>query len=571
MRKSFLQALPALACSLAALTGPSAASAAGTITVDQTIEQQCTYGMQGTFAAFSLPIRVQFTVPQTLLRGETLSIDQRRVSLPSPSALYAAVRERSDSGLIAQFQGGGRYRGASVAITGNDPVLVAPDIGATWNTPGSGPAVLAGPTNGGFGPALPGLDVPVGDVAVHYTGYDAYVSVGESDFFRGYDLKCKPAAPVLLATIAVSNEPGPPIVDALSDLQSPLVGGATVRLQGRNFNGADAVSFGGIAATSFSVKSDTVIDAAVPAHAAGTDLQVAVSRSGQSSADTPADDFDFVSPPAAGSFDTLLQLTCTDNYVTPRTHTVGLRLRGKVPASVQPGTTFAFSDLRATVLSNETTMSYGRPVARYAYNHLGPIQVALQGATTTSGALGDGWLSSAQRRTQFGEPVALEGAFDQPWAVPQPPNAITAAAAAGGEVVVSFADARPIYFGEYGGGSSAFGPQMKSCAIAEGSGSGVIARIPVRLPPVDQSPVVTKVTGFVVARVGGIVGVTGQRLTGGKVRIGGRTAARIATIGSTIYVAAPALAAGTYEVVVTTPQGTSAATAATNLKYPRLF
>ncbi|MBJ7472852.1 MAG: IPT/TIG domain-containing protein, partial [Solirubrobacteraceae bacterium] len=253
------------------------------------------------------------------------------------------------------------------------------------------------------------------------------------------------------------------------------------------------------------------------------------------------------------------------------TFDVGLRLRGKVPANVQPGTTFAVSDLRATILFDAAVMTYGRPEPRFADGYLTPVKVALQGATATASELGDGYLRSAARRAQFGQPVAFEGAFDKPWATPQPPNTITAAAPAGGEVVVSFADARPIVFGEYGGGGSAYGPQMQSCALAPGSGSGVIARIPVGTAPVDQKPVVTKVSGGIFAGVGGLVTITGQRLAGGSVRIGGRAATKLATVGNTLYVWAPALGAGTYDVVVTTSKGASAVTPASKLRYARLF
>lgn len=575
MRKSH-SLLRSAFCAAAILATPMSASAAGTFSVDRTIEQQCSYAPEYTSEApkkLSMPIRLELTVPQSLKRGEPLVIDQRRVSLSSLGALYDAVdAPGSERDYRVTFSGGGQYRGALVSITGgSSPIHVAPDLSANWNLGSDGPASIVGPKDGGLAPALSGIDVPSGDVAITYTGYTASIALGRYDYFYSYKLTCEPAAPVVLATVPVSTEPGPPVVDALSDLQSPLAGGDTIRIQGHNLTGADAVTFGGTPATSFAVKNDGVIEAKVPAHTAVTDAQVQVSRGGNASIDTDADDFDFVAPAAPGNFDVLLNLTCTDSYVTPRTHSVGLRLRGKVPANVQPGATFSLTDLHAGLLFDAKSMTFGRPESRWAYGYLSELGVAIQGATTATGRLGDGWLKSPLRRVQFGEPAAFEGAFDQPRGTPQPPNTITASAPAGGEVVVSFAEAEPIAFGEYGGGEYAGGPQMQSCVVTAGSGDGVIARIPVGAAPVDQKPVVTKVSGVVFAGVGGVVAVTGQRLNGGSVRIGGRSAARLFTVGSTTYVSAPALPAGTYDVVVTTAKGSSAVTAASKLRYPRVI
>lgn len=574
MRKLLSALPPLLACASFAM--PAAATAAGTITVDRTIEQTCTYGIPApgrTLETLSLPIRLQFTVPETLQAGEPLVIDQRRVSLSSLADLYATIaRTKPSSGLRASFGGGGPYSGPTVGVTGvADPIRIGTRLGASWITGTPGPAEIAAPDDGTFGPALPGIDVPRGAVNVTYTGFDASVALQIYDLVYGYPVTCKPAAPVVLATVQVSEQPGPPAVDALSDLQSPPAGGATIRIQGRNLTGADAVSFGGTPATSFSVVRDGVIDAVVPAHTAAPDVQVQVRRGSASSADTEADDFDYVGAPAPGRFDVQVALTCTEDRVPPRVRTVGLRLRGKVPTSVEPGSTFAATDLHATLLFDGETMTDDLGRARYAEGSLGPVEIGLQGATAPTGKLGDGYFDSTSRRVISGEPVAFEGDFDGVWSSPVPPNTITAAAPASGEVVLSFGEPRPGIFAVYGGGASASGPRFSGCSVVPSSGDGVIARVPVGAPAVDQRPVVNKVSAIAFAKIGGIVSISGQRLAGAKVKIGGRSAARIATVGSTVFVSAPALPAGVYDVVVTTSAGTSLVTAKSKVLYRPLF
>jgi Autotransporter beta-domain/IPT/TIG domain len=67
-----------------------------------------------------------------------------------------------------------------------------------------------------------------------------------------------------------------PIINSITPNTGSTAGGTSVRIFGQYFTGATAVSIGGTAVTSFTIASDTEIDATTGAHAAGTGLSVQV-------------------------------------------------------------------------------------------------------------------------------------------------------------------------------------------------------------------------------------------------------------------------------------------------------
>lgn len=81
-----------------------------------------------------------------------------------------------------------------------------------------------------------------------------------------------------------------PVVSALSPTGGTTAGGTLVTVKGRKLTGATAVTFGGTAATSFTVVDDTRIVATSPAHVAGS-VDVLVTTPGGTSANTTADDY----------------------------------------------------------------------------------------------------------------------------------------------------------------------------------------------------------------------------------------------------------------------------------------
>ncbi|MDQ6937760.1 MAG: SBBP repeat-containing protein, partial [Actinomycetota bacterium] len=103
---------------------------------------------------------------------------------------------------------------------------------------------------------------------------NAYIA-GRSDFFSPSSFPIKNAFQPLNGGFAnafaamIGSAPTAVLVNSLRSRGGPVVGGTTVVLSGTGFTGATAVSFGGTAAASFTVNSDTQITAVSPAHAAG--------------------------------------------------------------------------------------------------------------------------------------------------------------------------------------------------------------------------------------------------------------------------------------------------------------
>ncbi len=91
-----------------------------------------------------------------------------------------------------------------------------------------------------------------------------------------------------------------PAITGLSPSSGTTAGGTSVVITGSGFaglSGAGAVTFGGTAAKSYTVNSDTKITAVSPARSAGP-VRVQVVALGGTTLDTSADDYMFVAPPA---------------------------------------------------------------------------------------------------------------------------------------------------------------------------------------------------------------------------------------------------------------------------------
>jgi IPT/TIG domain/Bacterial Ig-like domain (group 3)/Dockerin type I domain len=92
----------------------------------------------------------------------------------------------------------------------------------------------------------------------------------------------------------------PPTVTSVSPSSGPAAGGTSVIITGTGFTGATAVDFGGAAATSFMVNSDTQITAVDPAGTGVVDVTVTIPVGGTSATST-ADQFTYVAAPTVTS------------------------------------------------------------------------------------------------------------------------------------------------------------------------------------------------------------------------------------------------------------------------------
>jgi hypothetical protein len=148
---------------------------------------------------------------------------------------------------------------------------------ANWSTTAGsdGSAGMAYDLDGGTGSSV--------DPAVFATTTDAY-------WYAGH--------------IALAPQPAP-AVTSLDVTSGSENGGTAVTITGTSFYGvvpASGVTFGGTAATSVVVVSDTSITCVTPAHAVGSDLQTQVTGPGGASSDVAGDNFTFTAA-VAGGFD----------------------------------------------------------------------------------------------------------------------------------------------------------------------------------------------------------------------------------------------------------------------------
>jgi alpha-tubulin suppressor-like RCC1 family protein len=93
--------------------------------------------------------------------------------------------------------------------------------------------------------------------------------------------------------VAFPRQGRAPTVTGVSPSTGPAAGGTLVTVSGRGFTGAIAVDFGGAAAASFSVVSDSQLTAVSPAGKPGT-VDATVTTDGGTSVASPADQFGYL-------------------------------------------------------------------------------------------------------------------------------------------------------------------------------------------------------------------------------------------------------------------------------------
>ncbi len=335
-----------------------------------------------------------------------------------------------------------------------------------------------------------------------------------------------------------------PVVSSLSTSTGSTAGGTSVTISGSNFSAATAVSFGGIAAASFTINGPGSIVAVAPAHAAGV-VDVQVTTSGGTSAASPSDQFTFQSPaPVVSSLSASTGSTAGGTSVT---------ISG---SNFSAATAVSFGGIAA---ASFTVNGSGSIVAVAPAHAAGVVDVQV----TTSGGT-----SATSPSDQF--------TFQSPAPVVSSLSASTGSTSGGTSVTISgsnFSGATAVSFGGVTAASFTVNGSGSIVAVAPAHAAGVVdVQVTTSggtsaTSPSDQftfqtpAPVVSSLSVSTGPAAGGTsVTISGSNLSGATaVSFGGVAATSFTVNGSGMILAvAPAHAAGVVDVQVTTSGGTSA-------------
>lgn len=172
--------------------------------------------------------------------------------------------------------------------------------------------------------------------------YDFYVSVYDANSLL---------AGVAHYTLDVAG--GGPTLTGVSPSSGSTAGGTSVTLSGSGFTGVTGVTFGGTAASSFTVNSVNQITATAPSHPAGT-VDVVVNATGGASAVSPASRYTYLAPPNSGAVSATLAANSNNNPIT-------LNISGGAATSVA----VASAASHGTAVASGTSISY-TPTSGYS-------------------------------------------------------------------------------------------------------------------------------------------------------------------------------------------------------------
>jgi hypothetical protein len=191
-------------------------------------------------------------------------------------------------------------------------ILEPPAIGTKYTFVASGPPQKA-PAVGINAIALPQpLPIKAGDI-IAYDCPAGAPSAGILNGMPGSKMGFFAPPPADGAIIAPSNQlagqeqlfnadvVGQPSLAAVAPATAPLAGGTAVTLSGTRLGEVTGVSFGGVAASAFTVLSETELRATAPPHAAGT-VDVQVTNAAGASAVGPGAAFTYIGPPTVAGF-----------------------------------------------------------------------------------------------------------------------------------------------------------------------------------------------------------------------------------------------------------------------------
>ncbi|WDQ35456.1 IPT/TIG domain-containing protein [Paenibacillus marchantiae] len=338
-----------------------------------------------------------------------------------------------------------------------------------------------------------------------------------------------------------------PTIVGLSPISGPTSGGTTVTLTGTNLTGATAVKFGATSA-SYTVNSATSITAIAPAGSAGT-IDVTVMTSGGTSATSAADQYTYLAEPTITSMSPTSGPTSGGTIVT---------LTG---TNLTDATAVKFG---ATAAASYTVNSATQITATAPVGSAGTVDVTV----TTSG--GTSATSAADQYTYLAEPTITN-------------MSPTSGPTSGGTIVTltgtNLTRTTGVTFGGRAATSYTVNSAMQIMATAPAGSAGTV-NIVVTTPGGTATlmggytyfmaePTITSVSPTSGPTSGGmIVTLTGTNLTDATaVKFGATAASYTVNSATQITAIAPAGSAGTIDVTVTTPGGTSATSAADQYTY----
>ena len=340
-----------------------------------------------------------------------------------------------------------------------------------------------------------------------------------------------------------------PAVGSVNRPSGPTAGGNLVAITGTNLAQVSAVSFGGTPAASFLSLGNTLLSAAVPPGAAGT-VDVTVTTPGGTSATGANDQYTYVAQPVVTGVGPGAGPTAGGTSVTiTGTHLTGALSASFAGTSVPIASIVSDSEVTATAppgaagTVDVTVTTAGGPSATSAadaYIYVAAPNVA--GLTPASGPTGGGTPVIISGTNLAGASAVTFGATAATGFVVNSASKITAIAPPGsvGAVDVTVTTA---------GGTSATGAADQYSYTLAPSVTAI-------------SPAGGPTSG------GNMVTITGANLGGAtSVRFGGNAATNVVAGTTQVTATAPAGAAGLVDVTVTTPNGTSATSAADSYTY----
>jgi hypothetical protein len=344
-----------------------------------------------------------------------------------------------------------------------------------------------------------------------------------------------------------------PTVTSLSPTSGPAAGGTSVTITGTNLTGATAVFFGSVPAT-FTVNSSTSITATAPFQAAGT-IDVTVTTYSGTSSTSAADHYTYNSvAPTVTAVSPNADTTAGGNYVT----ITGTNFTGAT--AVNFGSTAA-----AFWVNSNTSITALEPV-----HAAGTVDITVVTPSGTSG-------------TSAADQFTYNCTANTPTVTAVSPSS---GPTGGGTSVTltgtNFTGATQVYFGSVAATSFTVNSSTSITATAPNQTAGTVDITVSTVYGVSASsaadhytyngtaPTVTAASPTSGPAAGGTqVTITGTNLNGATAVKFGSTAATSFTVISATQITAtsPAGSAGTVDITVTTPYGTSAISSADQYTY----